>query len=379
MVPTRFSSAPRHPWWSHPGRALTLALTLAGVASLTVGCTASDLDSSGETPEGADGVLSSRPDSSLVWPSTIDDAVARGWLLPAAATLETINDLPRDPLGEDVHDDPYTAEQIRQGYRIFRNSTELAAEFSGNDMDCSSCHLNGGQKVEALPLVGVSGLFPQYRNRDAALVSLEERIRGCFIRSMNGTAPPFDHPVTLALSAYIHWLSEGVPTGVSPPWRGLNRIPQEARIPIDEVDLAQGKVLYEEQCAACHGLDGIGFNLGGLAEHASLWHKCSWNDGAGAARIWRLAGFIRYAMPLTAPGSLSDEEAQHISAWINAHDRPVFPSKATDFPAGGRPGDAVYDTLVFPTHPLKSRRVAGDGPGDGASIDHTGPGDAARR
>ncbi len=274
-------------------------------------------------------------------------------LLPAEATLETIGYLPRDPMAEGVHENPYTAEQIRRGYRIFRNSVDLAGEFVGNDMDCSSCHLNGGQKIKALPLVGVAGLFPQYRNRDARLVSLEDRIRGCFIRSMNGTAPPFDHPVTLALSAYIHWLSDGVPTGESPAWRGLNTIPVESRIPIEELDLVRGEELYNDQCAACHGLDGVGFNLGGLAEPAPLWGPRSWNDGAGAARIWRLAGFIRHAMPLTAPGSLTDEEAQLISAWVNSHERPEFPTKATDFPAGGRPSDAVYDTLVFPSHPLR--------------------------
>jgi len=100
----------------------------------------------------------------------------------------------------------------------------------------------------------------------------------------------------------------------------------------------------------------VGYNLGGLAEPAPLWGPRSWNDGAGAARIWQLAGYIRYAMPLTAPGSLTDEEAQVISAWINSHDRPVFPTKAADFPEGGRPADAVYDTLVFPTHPLMARR-----------------------
>ncbi|MEJ2538780.1 MAG: c-type cytochrome [Gemmatimonadota bacterium] len=356
MTSSRAAAATR----SRSGGAVSRrALLLTGLVALVVGCNDQE---SGAVPGGSDGSGGTEDPAQVLSggaPVSIDDAVARGWLLPADATLETINDLPRDPETEELDSDAYTAEQIRRGYRIFRNTTELAAEFSGNDMDCSSCHLNGGQKVKALPLVGVSGLFPQYRNRDAALVSLEERIRGCFIRSMNGTAPPFDHPVTLALSAYIHWLSEGVPTGFSPAWRGLNGIPEAARIPVDELDLTRGEALYEEECAPCHGLDGVGFNLGGLAEPAPLWGEGSWNDGAGAARIWRLAGFIRYAMPLTAPGSLSDEEAQHVSAWINSHDRPAFPSKATDFPAGGRPADAVYDTLVFPVHPLKARR-AGD-------------------
>ena len=54
------------------------------------------------------------------------------------------------------------------------------------------------------------------------------------------------------------------------------------------------------------------------------------------------------------PGSLSDEEAQLIAAYINSQERPEYPDKAGDFPAGGRPADAVYDTLVFAKHPYRT-------------------------
>lgn len=276
-------------------------------------------------------------------------------LVPADATIDDVNLLPRDPRTEEVDPDPRVAEQIRLGFNIARDPRAFGAdEFVGNELSCFSCHMNGGQRERALPLVGVAGLFPLYRGRDDRLVTLTERIEGCFKRSMNGTAPPPDHPVSLALNAYVTWLSRGQPVGESPPWRGQNQIPAEARLAIADLDVERGRQLYEEACTICHGSDGQGVDLG-LARPGPLWGEGSWNDGAGVSRIWTFAGFIRWAMPLNAPGTLTDEEAQHIAAYVNSHDRPVFPSKAADYPGGGRPGDAVYDTLVFPVHPLRGR------------------------
>ena len=56
-------------------------------------------------------------------------------------------------------------------------------------------------------------------------------------------------------------------------------------------------------------------------------------------------------MPLTAPGSLSDEDAQHISAFINSHERPSYAGKARDYPGGDVPVDAVYYPR-YPSNPL---------------------------
>ena len=73
-----------------------------------------------------------------------------------------------------------------------------------------------------------------------------------------------------------------------------------------------------------------------------LWGDDSWNDGAGAARVYTLAGIIRYAMPYLDPGSLSDEEAQHVAAYINSQPRPRYPFKDRDYPGSKIPVDAVY-------------------------------------
>lgn len=303
----------------------------------------------GDGPGGRAGAHGAEGSQTAFAPGT---AALRAALIPATATLETLDSLPLDPRRLPPDMDPHLRERVLEGYRIGRETSTLAAEFVGNDLSCFNCHLNGGQRDRALPLVGVAATFPQYRGRNAEIVSLYERIAGCFRRSMNGTPPPEDHPVALALAAYISWISTGQPMGVRPDWLGQNRLPEAARIAMADLDPQRGERLYAQQCAVCHGLDGQGVALP-QGRPGPLWGPRSWNDGAGAARPWTLAGFIRWAMPLTAPGSLSNRDAQDIAAWINSHERPEFPTRAADYPAGGRPGDAVYDTLVFPVHPFR--------------------------
>jgi thiosulfate dehydrogenase len=275
-------------------------------------------------------------------------------LVPASARLDQVNTLPRDPRTAPLPDDEYTAAQIRRGYDIVRNPRQHAARFAGNDLSCANCHMNGGQRDRALPYVGIAGTFPQYRSRDGRLISLEDRIGDCFERSLDGTRPPYDSPEMMAVAAYITWLSQGQPVGEDPAWRGKNRIARENQIPIERLDRARGEQLYVQWCASCHGMDGRGVDLG-VAKPGPLWGPGSWNDGAGAARVYTLAGYIRHAMPLTNPGSLSDEEAQHVAAYINSHERPSFARKREDFPNGDVPVDAVYYPQRYARNPLSPK------------------------
>ena len=61
-----------------------------------------------------------------------------------------------------------------------------------------------------------------------------------------------------------------------------------------------------------------------------------------ASRIYTLAGFIRYSMPYLNPGSLSDEQAQQVAAFIESKPRPAFPFKEQDYRTDKLPVDAVY-------------------------------------
>lgn len=155
----------------------------------------------------------------------------------------------------------------------------------------------------------------------------------------------------MAVSAYITWISQDQPVGQSPEWRGRDVIAKENLIPIEQLDARRGEQIYAQQCVGCHAPDGQGVNLG-VAKPGPLWGPNSWNDGAGAARVYTLAGYVRHAMPLTKPGLLSDEEAQHVSAYINSELRPVFEKKADDYPHGDIPAEAVYYSQRYKRNPL---------------------------
>ena len=130
-------------------------------------------------------------------------------------------------------------------------------------------------------------------------------------------------------------------------WRGLGLAKQ---IPIAELDPARGRRLYLQKCITCHGKNGQGLQVGEL-KPGPLWGPRSWNDGAGAARVYTLAGYLRHSMPYLAPGTLSDEEAQLIARYIDARPRPAFAAKQRDFLVEKLPPDAVYYQRVTPSPP----------------------------
>lgn len=318
----------------------TWAPLIVGCVVVTSGCDARPASESARMPAGS--VAASR-----------DSIGAASLLIPAVAGIDRVSDLMRDP-ALDSFPEPHRAAMVRRGLDIMRDTRTNAAAYAGNDLSCTNCHLNSGQKDGAFPLVGVASLFPEYRARSGRLITLEDRIRDCFARSLNGKAPPFDSDELIAVSAYITWLGTDMPAGRAPPWRGGNQIAKDARIPIEKLDAAAGRSLFERACVACHGTDGQGVKLGEV-KPGPLWGPRSWNDGAGAARVYTLAGFIRYAMPLTAPGSLSDADAQNIAAYIESHERPRFAHKDADYPDGKIPVDAVYDPRKYATNPLVRR------------------------
>jgi len=117
-----------------------------------------------------------------------------------------------------VGDDPF-GKFVQYGYALFADTaneigpavSDPKMRFAGNNLACQNCHLQGGSQPYAMPLIGIWGRFPQYRGREGAVDTLEDRINGCMERSMNGRALPLDSREMKAFSSYIRWLSTGIP------------------------------------------------------------------------------------------------------------------------------------------------------------------------
>ena len=223
-------------------------------------------------------------------------------------------------------------EQIRLGYQIVVNTQEYAKPYVGNRLNCTNCHLDGGLNPNAASFVGLAAVYPEYRARNARVNTLADRVNECFERSLNGRALSPDSSKLQAVVAYITWLSHGVPSGATIPWRGLQRI--ESRRTLDP---ANGKRVFANKCAFCHGFDGQG-----TVAAPPVWGPQSYNIGAGMARVKIAAAFIKSNMPRGWGWSLSDDDAYDVAAYINAQPRPDFPGKAFDWPKGGKPADAPY-------------------------------------
>ena len=282
-------------------------------------------------------------------PASLASGHLAGPLISSRTTMVTAWEIPKNPLTDPALDHSRLADEIRWGFRIFTNTPAEAARFTPGKISCSNCHLNAGQREKSLPIVGIVGMFPEYNRRSGRLFTLGDRIVDCFLRSQNGTGipeagrelPSQASKEVLAVAAYLTWLSKGFQVGANPPWRGQNVIPEARVIPIEKFDAARGEAIFAERCTTCHGLDGQGVAIGDK-KPAPLWGPDSWNDGAGAARVYTLAGIIRYSMPYLNPGSLTDEEAQLLAAFINSKPRPEYPDKANDYRTEKLPVDAVY-------------------------------------
>jgi thiosulfate dehydrogenase len=223
-------------------------------------------------------------------------------------------------------------EQIRLGYDIVINTQEYARGYVGNRLNCTKCHLDGGLNPNAASFVGLAAVYPEYRTRNARVNTLADRVNECFERSLNGRALPPDSSKLQAIVAYITWLSRGVPSSATIPWRGLQRI--DSRRPLDP---ANGKQVFADKCAFCHGFDGLG-----TMAAPPVWGPQSYNIAAGMARVSVAAAFIKSNMPRSWGWSLSDDDAYDVATYINAQPRPDFPGKANDWPRGGKPVDSPY-------------------------------------
>lgn len=244
----------------------------------------------------------------------------------------------------DILDEP-NAEQLIRGMRLNTETHELLPDNVGNVLNCASCHLNAGTVADGSPYVGVSAFFPSYAPRAGREITLEDRINGCFLRSMNGKALPKEGDDMKAMVAYFDWMKRETRPEDRVEGRGIGKIDRSI-VP----DPENGARVYVAQCAVCHGQDGEGLkNANGRFIYPPLWGDESFNIGAGMARTYTAAAFVKRNMPIgfherfpLGQGGLSDQEAVDVAEYFSHKPRPDFAPKVKDWPRDKKPSDARY-------------------------------------
>lgn len=262
-----------------------------------------------------------------------------------AATLAEDFEIPPFDDTEEGRMAEYGHRLITETYALVGPGTELA--ITGNRLACASCHLNGGTKPFAAPYIGLSGIFPRYSGRENKVGSLEERINGCFERSMNGKAIDVNSKEMRAMMSYIKHISKDVPVGKRLTGQGF----VDFAAPDRAADIQKGALVYQNNCMSCHGVNGEGIkgtpgNREGGYIYPPLWGDDTYNDGAGMARLITAAKFIKGNMPFGVTHDaplLSDEDAYDVAAYVNSHSRPEKANKELDYPdLSKKPKDSPY-------------------------------------
>lgn len=218
--------------------------------------------------------------------------------------------LPPGPLGD----------TIRLGRELVEHTTThpLSQPYVGNALTCTACHLKNGTDPQAATFLGVATAYPAWSPREQRVITLEDRVLNCFMRSCNGIRPPLGSEVSVAITTYITWLSSQQPIQMNPQRPTGPRAVPQLKIDPALANPQRGETLYHERCADCHGNDGQGD-----ADNPPVWGERSYNDGAGLAQVPKLAAWLKVAMPLD-DAHLSEAEALDIAAYVNQHPRPKF-------------------------------------------------------
>lgn len=265
--------------------------------------------------------------------------VTMGLLGIACATYLFAGSAPKEyPAGK-------LGELVKTGEDIVNNTDThpLTKDLVGNKLQCKSCHLKGndgkvGTGDGISSWIGTATAFPAWSKREKTVQTLQDRSNNCFMRSMNGKRPIIDTEASIAIAAYITWLSEGMPMKMNAkgPWsehntklypKNVKKFKKIQKKATHENYLA-GKKTYLQKCAYCHGQNGQG-----MGTFPPLWGKdskgnwLSYNTGAGMSKLDKAAAWVQSNMPLGQGNSLSDQETADVVLYINAQERADFDLK----------------------------------------------------
>lgn len=236
--------------------------------------------------------------------------------------FDTAN-LLKTPFGEAV----LYGRQLMMNTALYIGPKGTNGQYLGNNMSCTNCHQEGGLKPGSFSLVKSQDEYPQYRAREAKILSLSDRVNNCINRPMNGKSLPYDSKEMIALLCYLKWIND--------KWGKDERFNRDSHNSLVLTSKAAnpdtGALLYKENCSRCHGNTGEGVlnnNQDGYV-YPPLWGNQSYQAGSSMYRVIKMAGWLKGNMPYdkATPDKpfLSDQQALDIAAFINddrIHSRP---------------------------------------------------------
>lgn len=217
---------------------------------------------------------------------------------------------------------------IRYGKELIANTAEYLGpngkvRAMSNGMNCQNCRLQAGTLPLGNNYSAVNATYPKMRARSGQVEDTQKRTNDCLERNLNRKPLDRESNEMNAMAACINWVGKDVPKNQSPKGAGLYELPLLDRA----ADPAKGKLVYEQNCQACHGAEGqglprpdvVGAFYPRFGERIAITSVRDFSGFAG------FAGFVKANMPFGATYEdpvLSDEEAWDVAAYVNSLERP---------------------------------------------------------
>jgi thiosulfate dehydrogenase len=244
------------------------------------------------------------------------------------------------------------------GRRLIAQTTEYLGpdaldpkmRYTNSRLACGSCHIGAGTEPGNLSLMTAITKYPRISPRSGTNETIQDRINGCMIRSMNGRALRDDSPEMIAMVSYLRFLNdEDAAMGAS--MKKAHDGPA-FKTPKRKANLENGEQVFEKRCASCHGKDGAGLLASTKPIEGflfpPLWGANTFNDGAGMHRVLTAARFVKAKMPL-GKADLDDDDAFDVAAYFNSRPRPEMANLDRDYPdRKKKPIDTSYGPYADP-------------------------------
>jgi len=211
--------------------------------------------------------------------------------------------------------------------------------------NCALCHgPNGEGRVGATLAKDWPSIRPDLATRESIANGVEGSVMPAWSQDNGG--PLTDDEVDAVISFVLSWQTGGVPQ-ITP--LGDTPTPRAAVSPVPGIDgdPNQGGILYDENCAVCHGSDGEG-RVG--ATLAKDWPSVRPDLTVKDAIVRGVTGSVMPAWSQENGGPLSETEIDNLvsflMAWTVAEQVEILePSPTEDFPLAGWAG--FFFTLIL--------------------------------